>query len=165
MQGKLAVLQLLAGTVAFLTQCQTLTLDMQKSGTLPRAEIQGVFFQEVVDACGEVFAEHGYRLAAAHGPRRIYEKPGSTMDFLAWGDFSMGDELVERLNINIRELGPEAFEVDCQPYIVTEAGGHMEKARKISRLKSRKYQEMIDEVKERALSGHLAGYDDTVAWD
>ncbi len=147
----------LIGLSVLLTQCQTLTLDMRKSGTLPLVEIQGVYFAEIVNACADVLGEEDFRLAGAKGPRRIYEKPASTMDFLAWGGFYSDDEMVIRLNVYIRELGVDAFEVECQPFIVTNVGRHMEDARKISRLKGRKYQRLLNRIRDRALAGRPAG--------
>ena len=73
------------------------------------------------------------------------------MDFLAWGGLYSDDEMVERLNIYIRELGVDSFEVECQPYLVSNVGRHMEEARKISRMKSKKYQRLLEEVKESAI--------------
>jgi hypothetical protein len=118
-------------------------------------ETQGVYFEELVDACHEVFAEHDFVRSGARGTRLMYEKPGSTLDFLAWGGLTTDEKLMVRAAVTIHELGVDAFEVDCQPYIVTNAGGHMEEARKVSRLQSGKYQKILDEVKRRVETNRL----------
>ncbi len=131
-----------------LAGCSTLSLDMEKSGTLPTVEIEGVFFEEIVDACNEVLPQHGYEFVRQRGTRLMYEKRASTMDYLAWGGWSTNeDELIERLSVNLREMGADSFELECQPYFVTDAGGHMEEARKISRMKRGKFQRLLEEVK------------------
>lgn len=149
MQAKLLTLGALLGMALMLTQCQTLTLDMRKSGTLPRIELEGVMFHEIEEACTEVFGAEDFRKAGVRGTRLLYERPGSTMDFLTWGGLRTDEKILVRLAIHMRQLGADAFEVECQPFIVTSAGGHMEAARKISRLSSGKYQKLMDQVKER----------------
>ncbi|MFT5404251.1 MAG: hypothetical protein ACI9DF_003094, partial [Verrucomicrobiales bacterium] len=119
MVGKLPRLGLLLGLSLVFTQCQTLTLDMRKAGTMPHTEIEGAYLQEVIDACSEVFAESEYRFLRRKGSRFLYEKDGSTIDFLKWGGFSSDTKVVERLNIYIRELGSDSFELECEPFIVS----------------------------------------------
>lgn len=165
MLGK-STLQILGGTFAlmFLTQCQTLSLDMQKSGSVPRVSIDGVYREQVISACTEVLREHDYRFSKSLGAVYLYEKPGSKMDFLAWGGFSTDEEIVIRLAVAIRDLG-SSQEVEAQPYIVLRPGEHMEEARKISRLKTGKYQKLLNEVKERVYQGGDTNLEDWEAWD
>lgn len=165
MLGK-STLQILAGAIALmiLTQCQTMSLDMQKSGSVPRVTIEGVYREQVISACTEVLREHDYRFSKSRGSVYLYEKPGTTMDFLAWGGFSSDQEVVIRLAVSIRELG-NAQEVEAQPFIVLRPGEHMEEARKISRLKTGKYQKLLDEVKDRVFQGGDTELEDWEAWD
>ncbi len=131
-----------------LAGCSTLSLDMETSGTVPEVEIEGAFFEEIVDGCHEVLPKEGYKFVGQRGSCVIFEKRASTMDYLAWGGWSTSeDELVERLRLNVREVGSDSFQLECQPFFVTDAGGHMEEARKISRLKSGKFQRLLEDVK------------------
>ena len=152
MLGKYSRFGLLFLLGALLTQCQTMSLDMQKSGKLPNVTIDGVFREQVVHACNEVLRDHDYRFSARRGSNYLYEKPGSAMDFLAWGGFSTDQEVVVRLALYIRELG-DAYEIECQPFIVTRPGEHLEEARNVARLKRGKYQKLLDEIKERVYAG------------
>ncbi len=166
MPSKIIVtLGLLAGSV-LLTQCQTLMSGGEGARGVPRVELEGVYHQEVVDACHEVFSAHDYVRAGQRGPRLLYERPGTTMEFLAWGGLSTDERLLNRLVVTIHDLGSDAFEVECQPFIVTHAGGHMEEARKVSRYRSGPYQRMLEEVRDRAhaqcLPGGVGGWDASV---
>lgn len=159
------VLFLFSGLTVFLMQCQSMTLDMQKSGTLPTVDIQGVYLAEIEGAFKDVLTEHDYRFVSSSGPRLVYEKPASTMDFLAWGGLYSDDEMVERLSIYIRELGVDSFEVECQPYLVSNVGRHMEETRKISRMKSKKYQRLLNEVRDSAVGAGMGALDYSEAYD
>ena len=153
MLGKYSRFSLVLVLVAMLTQCQTLTLDMQKSGSMPSVTIEGVFREQVVTACNDILKNHDFRFSASRGSSYLYERPGSTMEFLAWGgSFSSDQEVVVRLALRIRELG-DAYQVECQPFIVIRPGEHLEEARKMTRLKSRKYQKILNEIKERCYEG------------
>ena len=152
MLGKYSRFSLLLALTALLTQCQTMSLDMQKSGTMPSVTIEGVYLEQVVSACSDVLKDHGYRFSSKRGNNYLYERPSSTMEFLAWGGFSTDQEVVVRLALYIRELG-DAHEVVCQPFIVSRPGEHLEDARKMTRLKSRKYQKLLNEIKERCYEG------------
>ena len=163
MLGKYSRFSLLALLAALLTQCQTMSLDMQKSGSMPRVTIEGVFREQVVTACNEVLRKHDFRFSASRGSTFLYERPSSTMEFLAWGGFSTDQEVVIRLALRISELGG-AYEVECQPFIVIRPGEHLEEARKMTRLKSRKYQKILNEIKERCYEGGELP-EDWAAWD
>ncbi len=152
MLGKYSRFSLLLILTAVLTQCQTLSLDMQKSGNVPNVTIEGVYQEQVVSACSDVLKDHGYRFSTSRGSSYLYEKPGSRMDFLAWGGFSTDQEVVVRVAVHIRKLG-DAYEVECQPYIVIRPGEHLEDARKMTRMKTGKYQKLLNEIKERCYQG------------
>lgn len=153
MLGKYSRFSLLLVLIALLTQCQSLSLDMQKSGNMPRVIIEGVYREQVVTACNEVLMNHDFRFSANRGNNYLYERPSSTMEFLAWGGgFSSDQEVVVRLALRIRELG-DSHEVDCQPFIVIRPGEHLEEARKMTRLKSRKYQKILNEIRARCYEG------------
>ena len=167
MVGKFSYLGFFFVLSSILTQCQTLTLDMRKAGTLPQTEIEGAYVQEVIDACTEVFGENDYRFVRRRGPRFLYEKEGTMMDVLKWGGFSSETKVVERLSVHIRELGADSFEVECEPFIVSRPDDYMEESRKINRLKVGKYQKMLDAVRESCQRGGLPTeeIEDWDSWD
>lgn len=160
----------LSGIIAILIalpQCQTMSLDMRKSGKVPTVTVEGVYADQIRLACDSVFQEADYRFLRARGNRRfIYEKPGTAMHFLAYGDFSMSDDkIVERLSISVQSVGPDAYQIDCEPFIVTDPDDHMEEARPISRLKRGKYQSLLNQVKALCDAGGVDTVPDGDHWD
>ncbi len=126
-------------------------------------EIDGVYRQEVIDATAEVMEAEGYKYLRSRGPVYLYEKPGSKMDYLAWGGWNSDQEVAERVSLQIRDAGPDAVELRCEPFIVVDPDKHMEEARKMSRMKSGKYRKLLESIKERCLDGVSASLGDD--WD
>jgi hypothetical protein len=141
----LTCLWLLAG-------CKTSTPSPRLSDSLAYVEVTGRTPLEVAHAVSEVFREASYspaRLPANDDMRLMFEKETGKGDLVLFGDWS-GKNLWHRVRINIKPLDAQRQLVECDVYRVLDRGDpRFEEESKLSTLKKKPYQEILDKVKAR----------------
>ena len=96
-----------------------------------------------------VFTEYGYKMQRTGPQRFTFEKEGTTMNQMAYGDWS-GKPVQVRVQLNIREVNATETLVECDAYMVASpGGGQFEEATKLSMFRKVPYQELLNDIKAR----------------
>lgn len=96
-----------------------------------------------------VFSEAGYEDASFSGEWR-YERKTSTMQQLAHGGWFDEGGVRERVRLKLIPLSEGVYRLESQAMMVRNAGeSFFEEEVKMTRLKSRPYQKLLDEVVKR----------------
>ncbi len=137
---------LLGAAVALsLTACKT--TGGSPSSRLASVVIKGHSKIEISQATHRVFEENGYLAAPLKSADLIFEKQGSAMKTLVYGDWS-GKPVWLRVKLYFRDLASEGILLDCDAFMVLERGdAHFEEERKIRRGST--YQDLLNQVNQR----------------
>ena len=97
-----------------------------------------------------VFKEHGFQVARQEPGEIVFEKEGSNMDTLVYGDWSEKKVWV-RVKAFLRVMRPtEEVLLDCDAYMVIDLGDpRFEEPHKLTKVHRKHYQELLDEVSRR----------------
>ncbi len=137
-------LQLALG-IFLLTGCKTPPPGAE--GSLAWVEIKGQTGPVINDAVDAVFKQNGYHLKKALRGEAVYQKPGSTSDNIAWGDWSSGVSI--RVNVRVNPKPNGVYLVFCDASIIRSADDPvMEETQKIH-FRRAPYQQLLDEVKAK----------------
>jgi hypothetical protein len=103
---------------------------------------------EVVTAT--VFKEHGYQTVPSKGQQLLFEKEGTGMDTLVYGDWSPKKVWV-RVKVDAHMLiSVEQVLLECDAFMVGEHGDlHFEEEHKLTSVHRGRFQELLDEVSKR----------------
>lgn len=95
-----------------------------------------------------VFHDHGY-MVTRHGWQRLdFEKPGSTMDKIAYPSL-MGDQVWERVKATVDDVEPGTCKLACEAFVVRSRNQPLEEENRVGKLHSHKYRELLNEVAKR----------------
>jgi hypothetical protein len=107
---------------------------------------------DIARTVSAVFTEAGYQVAPLPPNNQMmlmFEREGSTGETLAYGDWS-GKKPWKRVRIHIKRVGEEKSRVECDVYRVLDHGDpRFEEEAKLTSLKRKPYQELLDQVKAR----------------
>ena len=123
--------------------------------TLPSfasVEIHGNTPGQIGDMGVVVFEEKGYKLASRDLTRLVFEKQGSHLRNLAYGNWLGGPPIWIRVKASIVPTGQAAFKLECQAFMIRGRGEPLEEEIAISNINAGPYQKLLDEV-----AGRLAG--------
>jgi hypothetical protein len=145
--------------VSLLLVCATIGCKTQPPEPAPPeceslacVEITGYTPIEIARTISAVFREAGYQpapLPANTNMMLMFEKEGSTSEMLVYGDWS-GKKLWQRARIHIKSRDQQRHMVECDVFRVLDHGDpRFEEESKLSRLKRKPYQQLLDEVKTR----------------
>jgi hypothetical protein len=97
-----------------------------------------------------VFREHGFQVARQEPGEIVFEKEGSNMDTMVYGDWSEKKVWV-RVKAFLRLMRPtNDVLLDCDAYMVIDLGSpHFEEPHKLTKVHRKRYQELLDEVSRR----------------
>jgi hypothetical protein len=96
-----------------------------------------------------VFTEYGYKMIRTGPQRFTFEKEGTTMNQMAYGDWS-GKPVQVRIKLNIRETTATETLVECDAYMVASPGtGQFEEETKLSTFRKGPYQDLLNDIKAR----------------
>jgi hypothetical protein len=103
--------------------------------------------EEIETAIRNVFEKHDYELSARRdGGAMIFEKKGTVMNGLVYGDWYSGG-VWERVKVYHGELEPKRTLLDCDAYMVQEHDDpFFQSERKPYKSRRHLYQELLDEV-------------------
>jgi hypothetical protein len=102
---------------------------------------------EVEAATEKVFKDQGYAVARHKFGEFVFEKEGTSMNTLVYGDWSPKKVWV-RVKLFLRELPPaQEILVECDVYMVGEHGdARFEEEHKLTHLHRSRYQEVLDQI-------------------
>jgi hypothetical protein len=124
------------------------TVGKPVSPLLGSVEIQGATIEAIRDVTAEVFRDHGYKVVSSGWMKLIFEREGSLMNDLAYGNW-MGKRIRVRAKATLIELPGGGFKIECSASLVRNEGEPVEDEVKVSKLHGHKYQKMLHEVAKR----------------
>ncbi len=97
-----------------------------------------------------VFMEHGYQIAKAKPTALVFEKEGTGMNTLVYGDWS-SKKVWLRVKVYLHELSAvQQVLLECDAFMVGEHGDiHFEEEHKLTRVHRGRFQDLLDEVSRR----------------
>ena len=114
--------------------------------------IRGHSTEEITKATVAVFQEDGYSVRAVDG-KLIFDREASRMNNIAYEGVvgaHYGAQTLERVKAALVEIGADAYRLQCQAYIVKDAGDtFFGEEQKLANIRSRPYQNLLDKVAER----------------
>lgn len=110
--------------------------------------IQGQAPERVSDVATEVFLEHRYKVTRKGWAHLTFEKEGSTMNNIAYGNW-MGGGVWVRVKVSVEEVLAGTCDLKCEAFLVRNRGESLEEEIRIKKLHSGQYQELLDEVAAR----------------
>jgi len=133
----------------FLAGCQTPPPAGQ--GSLAWVEIDGRTSAEIRQATVEVFKENGYHLKTNSIVAATFEKPGSTMNNLAYGGWDSGVTI--RLIVHVSVQNNDTHLLHCEAFMVRDAGDRSVEDAQPIHFRRGPYQELLNRVKEKLRTG------------
>ena len=122
------------------------------SNPLAYVVIHGQSHQKVADTAAAVFHEHGYQVTRNGWEHLIFEKPGSTMNNVAYRNWAEGPVWV-RVKLSVVDTAPGTSTLECEAFVLRSRNEPTEEEIRITKLHSHKYKELLQEVAKR-LSTH-----------
>ena len=104
---------------------------------------------EITTATKDVFREHSYQTVRDGSDEYIFEKKGTSMNTLVYGDLS-GEPVWVRVKLALHEQNPGKTLVECDAYIIRGHGNKFfEEEQKLPKFQHGPYQELLDQIKMR----------------
>ena len=103
--------------------------------------------EQIEGSLVKIYESHAYRLKRKDD-KLIFEKPGTVMNALAYGDWYSGG-VWERIEVFQRELEPRRTLVDCDAYMVQEPDDpFFQRVRQVYKTRRRHCQKLLDAVSQ-----------------
>jgi hypothetical protein len=118
------------------------------SDPLAYVEIHGQPHDKVADMAALVFHDHGYTVTRKGWAHLVFEKQGSTMNDIAYGDWLDGRMWV-RVKATVVEESPGNCRLECEAFLLRGRGQALEEEIRINKLHSHKYNQLLKEVAKR----------------
>lgn len=119
------------------------------SASFASVTIHGHTAEEIGKVATQVFQDAGYA-GGTMGKQIVFQKEGSRMTNLAYEGLvgtHEGAQTLVRVKMNLVNLGPEAYRLQCQAYIVRGAGdAFFEQEQRLANIRSGPYQSLLDQV-------------------
>jgi hypothetical protein len=108
--------------------------------------------EEIVAATAKVFTEDGYTGGLRGQHKMVFEREASRATTLSQSGLyatHMGARTVNRVRLEIVPLGDSStYRVQCQAYVVRDAGAMLEDEVRLTNLRSAPYQALLNKVKK-----------------
>ena len=129
--------------------CQS-THSSTPSTRLASVIIEDRSMAQIESATQGVFQGHAYQAARSGSADFVFEKAGTSMDTLMYGDWTPGAVWV-RVKVYLRQLGsPNEILLECDAFMVNNHGDtRFEEEHKLSKMRRGPYQDLLEEVKKR----------------
>ncbi len=112
-------------------------------------QIRGNTPGQISQVATEVFENHGYTRPSKQSGALVFEKPGSKLSNLAYGNW-MGDSPIWiRVKLSIVPTGEQQYSLLCTAYHIRDRGSSTEEQMKVNRVSSGPYQKILDEIAKR----------------
>jgi hypothetical protein len=111
--------------------------------------ISGNTPSQIRDAAVLVFQEDGYRATRADPAALVFEKEGTRMNEIAYGNW-LGDVPVwVRVKASVVPVGEMSYRLQCHSYMVRDRGGASEEEVSLTGIHKGPYQKLLDKVAAR----------------
>ena len=134
----------MGGLAVWMAGCGT--FDQGSAESFASVKIQGNTPRQIRDAAADVFAGHGYKVIMTK-TNLICEKQGSSMDNVAYGNWTGGEPVYVRVKVEAVLLSQGTCRLQCLAYKVRDKGSFaFEEEVKVAGMGSHAYQKMLNEV-------------------
>jgi hypothetical protein len=102
-----------------------------------------------------VFCENGYTESFNDGQSLVFTREGSRLETISRDGLvaaQEGQSTLVRVRAELVKLGAGTYRLQCQTYMVINAGQRFEEEVRLANIRSRPYQKMLDAVKDRLKS-------------
>ena len=150
---KLSVFGLSAGLLLVL-QLALSTVGCKSSPRTPSTRLAAIIVtnkpvSEIEAATQSVFKDQGYITSRHLLGDFVFEKQGTGMNTLVYGDWSEKAVWV-RVKLSIRRLAAQQHLVECDAYMVNDHGdARFEEEHKLTRMHRGRYQELLEQIGQR----------------
>lgn len=144
--NRLAVLVI--GCLLGLTGAGCKSTDKPETAQFASVEIRGRTPQQIRAATADVMREHGYKAATGNVSTIVFEKEGSTMNNIAYGNW-MGGGIATRAKISLVPVTDDMFRLECHAFLVRSKGEAVEEEITIKGIHRGQYQKMMNEIGKR----------------
>ena len=145
MKSKLAqgLAALLLLWVVALSGCRTSGTDGFAS-----VQIKGHKTDEILQTTAAVFRADGYTLRSADGGQLVFERNGSTLNRVAYGNW--GNDVVLRVRVRLEPVTADTYRLQCQAWMVRYAGDRiLEDEQRLANFRSGPFQKLLDETAQQ----------------
>jgi len=117
--------------------------------------------QQIQEATAKVFREDGYVAFIAGPGQMVFQKEGSRANNISQNGFVdtyYGAQTMIRVRAEVVDLGAGSFRLQCQAYMVRNAGdSFFEDEHPLANVRRMPYQLLLNKVARELKSGHAAG--------
>jgi hypothetical protein len=139
-----AVFLLALAAMVLTTGCQTTKSSV--SNLMASIVVTNTPAERIEAAVNEVFTKHSFEEARAKEDELVFQRPGSLMSGLIYGDWYSGG-VWERVKIYLRELDPARTVVECDGYMVQQHEDPLfQKEKRQYKTKKGHLQDLLNEV-------------------
>ncbi len=125
------------------------SLSSTPSGSLAAVKIGGGHTAEAVaEATVAVFQEAGYHTDST-GDQLVFQRPGNRLEQISYGDNLGEGQVLNRVVTRLVDLGGGAYRLECDAYIIRQAGTRLENEIRLRPPRSRPYRALLDQVVQR----------------
>lgn len=122
------------------------------SASFASVTITGRTAEQICDTMTAVFCENGYAGPSVDARYWVFTKEASRLQTISRDGLIAaqdGQSTLVRVKVELVELGPGMSRLQCQTYMVTDAGQRLEEEVRLLNIRSRPYQKLLNEVKQR----------------
>ncbi|HWH71456.1 MAG TPA: hypothetical protein VNT26_18920, partial [Candidatus Sulfotelmatobacter sp.] len=124
-------------------------VDTHAAAPFAAVEIRGNTPGQISKMAEAVFREHGYLVIRADLTSLVFEKKGSKLSNFAYGNWMSDSSVWVRVKASIVPVAEAEYRLQCTAYDVQDRGVAIEEESKMSHLRSRPYQQLLEEVARR----------------
>ncbi len=144
------LLLILFGCALGLAGCSS--LNAPASASFASVKITDRTAKQICDTTTAVFRENGYAGSAVDAKHLVFTREGSRMETIAYDGVVAAQEgasTLVRVRVELVDLGSGVYRVQCQTHMVIRAGQTFEEEVRVSNLRSKPYQKLLDDIRLR----------------
>jgi hypothetical protein len=148
--ASLGGLSLFLVCVLSLTGCSS--WNKPASASFASVTITGHTAEQIRDTATAVFRENGYTGSAIDARRLVFTREGTRLETISRDGVmaaQKGQSTLVRVKAELVDLGSGVYRLQCQTYMVTDAGQRREEETRLFDIRSGPYQKLLDEVGTR----------------
>jgi len=128
------------------------SLNKPTSASFASVTITGHKPATIGDTAMAVFREKGYSASALGKGAYLFVREGTRKETIAYDGLvaaQNGVSTMVQVRAQVVELNPDTYRLQCETFMIRRAGQALEEATRLSNLRSKPYQELLDEVARR----------------
>jgi len=122
--------------------------EAASSDSLVSAYLEGVTPESIRQATLDVFKQEGFETSYAGPTRMVFERPGTTMDNVAYGGWYSGDIWL-RVKVEIRPIWPSGQLIEMDAFKVGDREDSWFEDEHKVRFKKGPYKKLMERIQER----------------